>query len=216
MAEMRFPDDCSRDEDQGTGKLLLTGNFCEESQQGRRAERFQRAPVLVLLARRDGSVRNAKWDWFNARNCRKRCMDLVSFETKRNTTGSRDHQCECSIFFGPPVVCDMMGVTDRTLPKNIADGLVLKPGQAGAHRQQERLHDWSRHGGFSPAPSPNPTTGSRHSLAASPSLVWRCSITSRRWNLVARCGLSQEAHHLRGCLRSSAFARQTFPNIRIP
>ena len=31
----------------------------------------------------DGSVRNAKWDWFNARNyCRKRCMDLVSFETK--------------------------------------------------------------------------------------------------------------------------------------
>ena len=31
----------------------------------------------------DGSVRNAKWDWFNARNyCRKRCMDLVSFETR--------------------------------------------------------------------------------------------------------------------------------------
>ena len=28
--------------------------------------------------------RNAKWDWFNARNyCRKRCMDLVSFETKQ-------------------------------------------------------------------------------------------------------------------------------------
>ena len=27
-------------------------------------------------------VRNTKWDWFNARNyCRKRCMDLVSFET---------------------------------------------------------------------------------------------------------------------------------------
>ena len=31
----------------------------------------------------DNSVRNAKWDWFNARNyCRKRCMDLVSFETR--------------------------------------------------------------------------------------------------------------------------------------
>ena len=28
-------------------------------------------------------VRNTKWDWFNARNyCRKRCMDLVSFETQ--------------------------------------------------------------------------------------------------------------------------------------
>ena len=24
-----------------------------------------------------------KWDWFNARNyCRKRCMDLVSFESR--------------------------------------------------------------------------------------------------------------------------------------
>ena len=29
-------------------------------------------------------VRNTKWDWFNARNyCRKRCMDLVSFETQQ-------------------------------------------------------------------------------------------------------------------------------------
>ena len=31
----------------------------------------------------DNSVKNAKWDWFNARNyCRKRCMDLVSFESR--------------------------------------------------------------------------------------------------------------------------------------
>ena len=29
-------------------------------------------------------VRNTKWDWFNARNyCRKRCMDLVSFESQQ-------------------------------------------------------------------------------------------------------------------------------------
>ena len=60
----------------------------------------------------DNSVRNAKWDWFNARNyCRKRCMDLVSFETREeyewvkgfingkwlsSTTQSYD---ELSIFF---------------------------------------------------------------------------------------------------------------------
>ena len=32
----------------------------------------------------DSSVRNSKWDWFNARNyCRKRCMDLVSLETQQ-------------------------------------------------------------------------------------------------------------------------------------
>ena len=31
----------------------------------------------------DPSLANQKWDWFNARNyCRKRCMDLVSFETE--------------------------------------------------------------------------------------------------------------------------------------
>ena len=31
----------------------------------------------------DPQLRNAKWDWFNARNyCRKRCMDLVSIETR--------------------------------------------------------------------------------------------------------------------------------------
>ena len=31
----------------------------------------------------DPSVAGTKWDWFNARNyCRKRCMDLVSFETR--------------------------------------------------------------------------------------------------------------------------------------
>ena len=31
----------------------------------------------------DPSVSRANWDWFNARNyCRKRCMDLVSFESQ--------------------------------------------------------------------------------------------------------------------------------------
>jgi len=30
----------------------------------------------------DPELRNAEWDWFNARNyCRKRCMDLVSIES---------------------------------------------------------------------------------------------------------------------------------------
>ena len=33
------------------------------------------------LSWRDPQTANTKWDWFNARNyCRKRCMDLVSFE----------------------------------------------------------------------------------------------------------------------------------------
>ena len=32
----------------------------------------------------DPALANQKWDWFNARNyCRKRCMDLVSFETEQ-------------------------------------------------------------------------------------------------------------------------------------
>jgi hypothetical protein len=34
------------------------------------------------LSWKDPNLVNTQWDWFNGRNfCRKRCMDLVSFET---------------------------------------------------------------------------------------------------------------------------------------
>ena len=58
--------------------------------------------TLICVQDNDANVKNAKWDWFNARNyCRysskqteppkiyhifvfrKRCMDLVSFETQQ-------------------------------------------------------------------------------------------------------------------------------------
>ena len=46
-------------------------------------ERYRNHNYLFSWKSNDQRVANAKWDWFNARNyCRKRCMDLVSFETQ--------------------------------------------------------------------------------------------------------------------------------------
>ena len=46
-------------------------------------ERYRNHNYLFSWKSSDPRVANAKWDWFNARNyCRKRCMDLVSFETQ--------------------------------------------------------------------------------------------------------------------------------------
>ena len=45
-------------------------------------ERYGNHNYLFSWQSNDPRVRSANWDWFNARNyCRKRCMDLVSFET---------------------------------------------------------------------------------------------------------------------------------------
>ena len=47
-------------------------------------DKFGNHNYLFSWLSNDNGVRNAKWDWFNARNyCRKRCMDLVSFETQQ-------------------------------------------------------------------------------------------------------------------------------------
>lgn len=40
----------------------------------------------------DPQLRGAVWDWFNARNyCRKRCMDLVSIETREEYEFLKSH-----------------------------------------------------------------------------------------------------------------------------
>ena len=86
-----------------------------------------------------------------------------------------------------------------------------------------------------PAPSPSPTTGSRPSWAESPSRAWLCSTTFtamvRRWwskegTFLMDCvsGIKWHdvaCHHEKPIICEDveghlAFARQTFPNIRIP
>ena len=46
-------------------------------------QRFGNHYYWVSWLSNEPRLTNNKWDWFNARNyCRKRCMDLVSIETR--------------------------------------------------------------------------------------------------------------------------------------
>ena len=46
--------------------------------------RFGRHNYYFSWLDSDFRTKNTKWSWFNARNyCRKRCMDLVSFESRQ-------------------------------------------------------------------------------------------------------------------------------------
>ena len=116
----------------------------------------------------DGSVANAKWDWFNARNyCRKRCMDLVSFETKEEYDWVKGFINGNLNLFKPRIIddvlflvnvpyfwtsgrlCDFDGC-DRPdfFPKNI-NGWFWSANQARLAPTDSRsaFHDWSATGG---------------------------------------------------------------------
>merc|ERR1712200_275204 len=74
-------------------------------------------------------LREGKWNWFNARNyCRKRCMDLVSFENQQEYDWVKGF------------------INGKFWPANQAR---LSPTNGSA------FHDWSGTGGFSP-PRPQP------------------------------------------------------------
>merc|ERR1711874_459113 len=83
--EELFPSDCGRNTDSGTGKLCFPdGLLCQNRVNKGGVQKFGGHLYWFSWQDNDNSVRNAKWDWFNARNyCRKRCMDLVSFETQQ-------------------------------------------------------------------------------------------------------------------------------------
>merc|ERR1712088_1161061 len=79
-----FPDDCGRLDD-GKGALCFGDPaLCRERTNLAGVQQFGGHNYYFSWLDEDARVRNTKWDWFNARNyCRKRCMDLVSFETEQ-------------------------------------------------------------------------------------------------------------------------------------
>jgi len=79
-----FPADCGRD-DQGKGKLCFGDpDLCRARTNMAGIHRFGGRNYYMSWQDSSARVRNTKWDWFNARNyCRKRCMDLVSFESQQ-------------------------------------------------------------------------------------------------------------------------------------
>merc|ERR1712117_982516 len=79
-----FPADCGRDE-QNKGKLCFGDpELYKVRTQMTGVHQFNGRNYWFSWQDSNSRVRNTKWDWFNARNyCRKRCMDLVSFETQQ-------------------------------------------------------------------------------------------------------------------------------------
>merc|ERR1719336_2727899 len=104
----QYPRDCGRDPEKGTGKLCFPdGLLCQQRVSKAGVQRFgNHYYYFSWLDTSDRQLQTGHWSWFNARNyCRKRCMDLVSFETPQE---------DCVI---------LTGVTDRTCsPRTLTDG----------------------------------------------------------------------------------------------
>jgi len=216
------PDDCGRDPDKGTGKLCFPdGLLCQERVNKGGVQRFGGHLYYFSWQDTDNRVKNAKWDWFNARNyCRKRCMDLVSFETKQEYDWVKGFvNGNVPYFWTSGRLCDFDGC-DRPdfFPKNI-NGWFWSANQArlAPTNSQSAFHDWSATGGFQP-PKPQPDNreqtqqgGDSESCLAVLNNFYGDGI---KWHDVA-------CHHEKPIICEDveghlAFARQTFPNIRIP
>jgi len=220
--EELFPSDCGRNTNSGTGKLCFPdGLLCKERVNRGGVQRFGGHLYWFSWQDNDPSVRNAKWDWFNARNyCRKRCMDLVSFETRQEYDWVKGFiNGNVPYFWTSGRLCDFDGC-DRPdfFPKNI-NGWFWSANQArlAPTNSNSAFHDWSRTGGFQP-PKAQPDNreqiqrgGETESCMAVLNNFYGDGI---KWHDVA-------CHHEKPIICEDveghlSFARQTFPNIRIP
>jgi len=219
--EELFPSDCGRNTDTGTGKLCFPdGLLCQNRVNKGGVQKFGGHLYWFSWQDNDNSVRNAKWDWFNARNyCRKRCMDLVSFETQQEYDWVKGFiNVNVPYFWTSGRLCDFDGC-DRPdfFPKNI-NGWFWSANQARlSPTNGSGFHDWSFTGGFQP-PQRQPDNreqiqqgGESESCMAVLNNFYGDGI---KWHDVA-------CHHEKPIICEDveghlAFARQTFPNIRIP
>jgi len=220
-----FPRDCGRNNVTNTGNLCFpVGSLCRDraSKGGDGAvHRFGRHLYYFSWLDTDSRVSNTKWSWFNARNyCRKRCMDLVSFETKNEYRWVKSFvNGNVPYFWTSGRLCDFDGCdAPRFLPKNI-NGWFWSANQVKmpATNSARRFHDWSPVGGFQP-PKPQPDNreetqqgGSTESCLAVLNNFYGDGI---KWHDVA-------CHHEKPIICEDVeghlnFARQTFPNIQIP
>lgn len=98
----------------------------------------------------DPALRNAKWDWFNARNyCRKRCMDLVSIETREEYEFIKSHMGGVKYIWTSGRLCDFDGCDKpEFFPKHI-NGWFWSANQArlAPTNSNGQFHDWSFTGG---------------------------------------------------------------------
>jgi hypothetical protein len=206
-----LPSDCGTNTDTGRGKLCFPdGKLC--------AERVNKPGIQSFGNHRywfswqDPSLQNQKWDWFNARNyCRKRCMDLVSFETKAEYDWVKGFMNNVKYIWTSGRLCNFDGCDRRDFePKNI-NGWFWSANQArlSPTNSRNQFHDWSGTGGARKA-QPDSREGEEACLAVLNNFYG----DGIKWHDVA-------CHHEKPIVCEDVeghlqFARRTFPNIQIP
>jgi len=214
-----FPRDCGRETDTGRGKLCFPdGLLCKERVNKPGIQKFRNRNYWFSW--QDPSLANQKWDWFNARNyCRKRCMDLVSFEDEQEYNWVKGFMSGVKYIWTSGRLCNFDGCDRRDFePKNI-NGWFWSANQArlAPTNSQNRFHDWSQTGGFRP---PRPQPDNREQIQQNGGEEACLAVLNNfygdgiKWHDVA-------CHHEKPIVCEDveghiAFARRTFPNIQIP
>jgi len=217
-----FPDDCGTNPKTGTGKLCFPdGQLCRDRVNKAGVQRFDGHLYYFSWLDSDPSVRNAKWDWFNARNyCRKRCMDLVSFESAREYNWVKGFiNGNVPYFWTSGRLCDFDGCDRPDFFPKIINGWFWSANQArlSPTNSTRAFHDWSFTGGWNP---PRRQPDNREQLQQNGDSESCVAVLNNfygdgiKWHDVA-------CHHEKPVICEDVeghlnFARQTFPNIRIP
>jgi len=215
-----FPRDCGRDPDKGTGKLCFPdGLLCQNRVSKAGVQRFGNHYYYFSWLDSDFQLSRGSWSWFNARNyCRKRCMDLVSFETPQEWDWVRGFMdANVAYFWTSGRLCDFEGCDRPDLfPKNI-NGWFWSANQVAmpATNSTHRFHSWSHTGGLGvPQPDNREETQLHGDTEACMAVLNNYYGDGIKWHDVA-CTHEKPiiCEDVDGHL---AYARQQFPQIRIP
>ncbi|XP_040574953.1 uncharacterized protein [Lepeophtheirus salmonis] len=216
-----FPADCGRNPLDGTGNLCFPdGVLCQQRVSRSGNINYGGHLYWVSWLSTDPQLRNTNWDWFNARNyCRKRCMDLVSFETREEYEFIKSQMGGVKYFWTSGRLCDFDGC-DRPdfFPKQI-NGWFWSANQArlSPTNSTTAFHDWSFTGGFNP---PRRQPDNREKIQQNGENESCLGVLNNfygdgiKWHDVT-------CHHEKPIVCEDveghiAFARQNFPNLRIP
>ncbi|XP_059082440.1 uncharacterized protein LOC131879961 isoform X2 [Tigriopus californicus] len=208
-----YPADCGRNPEDGTGKLCFPdGLLCKRRVNRVGNENFNGQRYWMSWKSDDPQLRTAEWDWFNARNyCRKRCMDLVSIETREEYEFLKSHMGGVAYTWTSGRLCDFDGC-DRPdfFPKDI-NGWFWSANQVrlAPTNSLNEFHDWSGTGGAGEH-QPDNREGSESCLAVLNNFYG----DGIKWHDVA-------CHHEKPIICEDVpghiqFARQNFPQLNIP
>jgi len=214
-----YPDDCGRDDNNKGNLCFPDGLLCQNRLNNGGIEQYRGRNYLFSWQSNDPSVRSANWDWFNARNyCRKRCMDLVSIETQDEYQWLKQRIGNVKYIWTSGRLCNFDGC-DRPdfFPKSI-NGWFWSANQARLNPTNgTAFQDWSFTGGFNPPrrqPDNREATQQGGEEEACMAVLNNFYGDGIKWHDVA-------CHHEKPIVCEDTeghlnFARQTFPNIRIP